>query len=159
MSGDSSRVVIVDLDEAGGAAGIERIRRACDAESAACVVAVSRDPALARPAMLAGAADFALVPRDCAWLEGVQAAEAARRERSLRASAPESRGYLLIDVPAEGLSYEEYERRIVEHALARAGGNRSRAARELEIGRPRLLRKIARFGLRGPAGPEDDPAA
>jgi SHS2 domain-containing protein len=151
--GGSPRVVIVELEEADGvASGIERIRRACDAEPSARVVAVSHDPALALPAMFAGAADFALLPRDSAWLEDVRSAEADRRERALRASAPEGHGRLLIDVPPAGLPYEEYERRIVEHALECAGWNRSRAARELAISRPRLLRKIARFGLRDPAG-------
>jgi DNA-binding NtrC family response regulator len=100
--------------------------------------------------MLAGADDFALLPRDSRWLEKVRKAEAERRSRTIAAAAPAEHERLVVDVPAEGLAYEEYERRIVAHVLERAGGNRSRAARELGIGRPRLLRKIARYGLDEP---------
>lgn len=57
-------------------------------------------------------------------------------------------GRLVIDVPPAGLTFEEYERRIVRYALERHGWNRSRAARELSVSRPRLLRKIEKYGLR-----------
>ena len=153
MSGCAPAVVIVELDGVGRAEGLERIRRAGDPERAVRVVAVSRDPTLATPAMLAGAADFALLPRDARWLEEIRKTEAERQSRAIRASAPEGHERLLVDVPPGGLPYEEYERRIVEHALARSDWNRSRAARELGISRPRLLRKITRFGLRAEGGP------
>jgi transcriptional regulator of acetoin/glycerol metabolism len=45
----------------------------------------------------------------------------------------------------------------VAHALERAGWNRSRAARELGISRPRLLRKIARYGITEPPRPRTGP--
>jgi DNA-binding NtrC family response regulator len=54
---------------------------------------------------------------------------------------------LVIDLPSEGLSFEEYERRIIAHTLRRNRWNRSHTARELGISRPRLLRKIEKFGL------------
>jgi len=108
--------------------------------------------------MLAGAADFALLPRDSRWLEKVRTVEAERRSRAVAGCAPEGHERLVVDVPPAGFAYEEYERRIVAHALERAGWNRSRAARELGISRPRLLRKIARYGLLEPARPGADPA-
>ena len=157
MSGSASSVVIVELDGVDRAEGLERIRRTRDPERSLLVVAVSRDPSLAVAALLAGAADFALLPRDSRWLEELRETEAERQSRAIRASAPEGHERLLVDVPRGGLPYEEYERRIVEHALARAGWNRSRAARELGISRPRLLRKIARYGLREPPRPDSDP--
>jgi hypothetical protein len=140
-------VEIVELDGAEPEAGLERIRRACDPERRVLVVAAARDGTLAGPAFLAGATDFALLPRDSGWLEELRAADAERSARQVRACAPEGHDRLLVDVPPEGFSFEQYERRIVEHALERAGWNRSRAARELGISRPRLLRKIARYGL------------
>lgn len=143
------RIVVVDLDPP-GADPRERIERASDPERGISVVAVSRDPALA-PLALAAGADFALLPRDEAWL-----AEALRRDRAAHprpaqpAPAPSTPRRLVVDVPPEGLPFEEFERRVIELALARAGWNRSRAARELGISRPRLLRKIERHAIRPP---------
>lgn len=151
-------LVIVDLDRAGDRAA-DVVRGAADPGRAVVVLAVSRDPALACPALAAGATDYALLPRDAAWLE-----DAVRRERDLRAGgregAPGGPDRLVVDVPAAGLAFEDYEKRIIEHALRRAGWNRSRAARELEISRPRLLRKIERYGLTEPpkAGSGPTPA-
>jgi DNA-binding NtrC family response regulator len=51
----------------------------------------------------------------------------------------------------ESLSLREavadLERRMIERALARAGGNRSEAARQLGIGRPLLYAKLEQYGL------------
>jgi DNA-binding NtrC family response regulator len=41
----------------------------------------------------------------------------------------------------------QFERRAIESALARAGGSRTRAARELGLSRQGLLKMIARLGL------------
>jgi DNA-binding NtrC family response regulator len=150
MSAPDPVVMIVELDGIERGEGLDRIRRACDPERPVRIVAASRDPALAVPAMFAGADDFALLPRDSRWLEEIEKAEAERRTRAIAAAAPEGHERLVVDVPTTGLSYQEYERRIVAHALERAVGNRSRAARELGISRPRLLRKIARYGLDEP---------
>ena len=150
-------LVIVDLDTAGERAEYE-IRRAVDPARDVVVIAVSRDPALATSALAAGASDFALLPRDARWLDATVRRERDRRPR--RAGAPATDPHrLVVDLPPSGLPFEEYEKRIVEHALARAGWNRSRAARELEISRPRLLRKIERHGLIEPTGESGpDPA-
>lgn len=154
MSRISPSVEVVELDAVEREAALEQVRRAREPERGARVVAVSSDPALAVPALLAGATDFALLPRDARWLDELRQAEAARRSRALRVSAPEDRERLVVDVPPGGLPHAEYERRILEHALAIAGWNRSRAARELGISRPRLLRKIARYDLREPPRPD-----
>ncbi len=146
-------ILILELDDGEREAGLERIRLAGDPGGSVRVVAASRDPSLAMPALAAGAADFALLPRDSAWLEDVRRAEAERSSRTDAAAAPEGHARLVVDVPPAGLAYEEYERRIVAHALERSGWNRSRAARELAISRPRLQRKIARYGLSEPPPP------
>ncbi|HYO48156.1 MAG TPA: archease [Gemmatimonadota bacterium] len=149
-------VLIVDLDgpiEETGGEGLAVIRCAFDPELPVLIVAVSRDPARAAAALVAGATDFALLPRDRRWL-----GEAILRERDRRLRWSGSSGEvpetgperLVVEIPPEGLSFEEYERRVVEHALARSNWNRSRAARELGISRPRLLRKIERHDLVAP---------
>ena len=63
----------------------------------------------------------------------------------------ERRERLVIELPPGGLPFEDYERRILRFALERHGWNRSRTARELRISRPRLQRKIEKYGL-GPGG-------
>lgn len=149
MSVSGGRVVVVELDPP-GADPEARIERVSDPEGGISVVAVSRDPALARVALAAGA-DFALLPRDQGWLAGTLRRDRAVHPRPVeRAAPPSGTGRLVVDVPPEGLSLEEFERRVIELALRRAGWNRSRAARELGISRPRLQRKIERYGLRPP---------
>lgn len=66
--------------------------------------------------------------------------------RSGRNGAEEA-DHLVIDLPSEGLPFDEYERRIIAHALERNEWNKSQTARELEISRPRLLRKIEKYDL------------
>ncbi|MEM9193526.1 MAG: sigma 54-interacting transcriptional regulator [Myxococcota bacterium] len=53
--------------------------------------------------------------------------------------------------PLEG-TYQELERRILAHALERAGGNKSEAARLLGLKRTTFLDKLRRTGLRDKAG-------
>ena len=149
MSESGGRVVVVDLDSP-GADPRARIERVSDPESGISVVAVSRDPVLATVALAAGA-DFALLPRDQAWLAETLRRDRQAHPRPLEPDAPRpGPGRLVVDVPPEGLPFEEFERRVIELALVRAGWNRSRAARELGISRPRLLRKIERHGIRRP---------
>jgi len=54
-----------------------------------------------------------------------------------------------------GEAREQFERRFVEVALARAGGNRARAARSLGISRQGLLKLLSRLGLENPPGPAE----
>lgn len=46
-----------------------------------------------------------------------------------------------------GLSFEEHEKQLLVQALEQAGGNQSRAARELRIGRDALRYKMKKYGL------------
>jgi DNA-binding NtrC family response regulator len=50
--------------------------------------------------------------------------------------------------PPESETYEALERRILEAALERAGGNKSEAARALGLARTTFLDKLRKFGLR-----------
>ena len=149
-------VLIVDLNGASetGGEGVGEIRRVFDPQLPVLIIAVSRDPAHASAALAAGATDFALLPRDRHWLAETILRERDRRLRPSPGSAcDEPAGgtdLLVVEIPAAGLSFEAYERLVVENALARAGWNRSRAARELGISRPRLLRKIERHLLEAP---------
>lgn len=131
---------LVDLDEGSGVR--TALVRAADPERTIVTVAVSRNPAHAPVALAAGVSDFALLPRDRRWLVA-----AILRERDRRRAWAVEPARLIVEIPPGGLPFEEFERRVVEHALERAGWNRSRAARELGISRPRLQRKIERYGL------------
>jgi len=152
-------LVIIDLDAAGERAEAE-IGGAADPERGVLVLAVSRDPSRGATALAAGATDFALLPRDAAWLRAAVIEERDRRLREVPTEPGErEHDRLIVRVPPGGLSFDEYERRVVEHALDRAGWNRSRAARELGISRPRLLRKIERYGLAEPRAEPEPPLA
>jgi DNA-binding NtrC family response regulator len=48
---------------------------------------------------------------------------------------------------ATGLTFEEHERQLLTQALAQAGGNQSKAARQLRIGRDALRYKMKKYGL------------
>ena len=52
------------------------------------------------------------------------------------------------------LSFDERERRVIEQALDRAGGNQVQAARILGITRDKLRYKIKKHNLRVPTHPE-----
>jgi DNA-binding NtrC family response regulator len=136
-------VRIVDLDAGKGA--LAALARASDPGAATVIVAVSRKPSRASAALAAGATDFALVPRDGEWLR-----RTVRRERDRRRGSADEPEQLVVEVPRAGLAFGDYEHAVVENALVRSGWNRSRAARELGISRPRLLRMIERHGLEPP---------
>jgi DNA-binding NtrC family response regulator len=48
---------------------------------------------------------------------------------------------------ATGLTFEEHERQLLTQALAQSGGNQSKAARQLRIGRDALRYKMKKYGL------------
>ncbi len=56
------------------------------------------------------------------------------------------RGEFRIDIPDEGISLEEVEKGLIYRALAKAGGNKSRAAKLLGITRRKLYSMLERFG-------------
>ena len=53
------------------------------------------------------------------------------------------------DIPDEGLSLEAVERELIRRALAKAGGNQTRAARLLGISRQTLIYRLQKYGLEG----------
>jgi DNA-binding NtrC family response regulator len=69
-----------------------------------------------------------------------------RSTNSLAAHASNS-NQLVIDIPDDGVSFEEVEKQVIDHTLNLTGWNKNRAARMLKISRPRLLRKIEKYGL------------
>jgi DNA-binding NtrC family response regulator len=62
------------------------------------------------------------------------------------------------ELPALDLSLEAYERCALERALAEAGGDATRAARLLGVGRSTLYRKLARHGIARLADASGGPA-
>jgi DNA-binding NtrC family response regulator len=54
-----------------------------------------------------------------------------------------------IPIPAEGRSLKDIEAEVIRHALLRAKGDTSEAARVLQISPAELLRKIMSHGLEG----------
>jgi len=52
-----------------------------------------------------------------------------------------------MSLPTGGVSLADVERRLIEEALAAAGGNQVRAARMLKISRDTLRYRMKKFGL------------
>jgi len=69
-----------------------------------------------------------------------------RSTNSLAAQVGNSR-QLVIDIPDDGVSFEEVEAQVIAHTLANTDWNKNKAARMLKISRPRLLRKIEKYDL------------
>lgn len=55
----------------------------------------------------------------------------------------------LLQLPGEGLSLRELEVELIRQALARTGGNRSRAARLLGLTRDTLLYRLKKYAIEG----------
>ena len=65
---------------------------------------------------------------------------------------------LVPEIPSEGLSLEEIEKGLIEQALEKARGNKSQAARLLQLTRRTLYSRMEKHGLRTPgAGEAEDP--
>ncbi|MEW6427269.1 MAG: sigma-54 dependent transcriptional regulator [Thermodesulfobacteriota bacterium] len=62
-------------------------------------------------------------------------------------AAREEGGWLVPEIPDEGISLEEVEKELIQRALAKAGNNRSEAARLLRIPRHVLIYRLEKFGL------------
>ena len=57
---------------------------------------------------------------------------------------------LVVDIPDDGISFDEVEEQLIAHTLRLADWNKNRTARMLRISRPRLLRKIEKYGMKQP---------
>ncbi|HEX2573115.1 MAG TPA: sigma-54 dependent transcriptional regulator [Polyangia bacterium] len=75
--------------------------------------------------------------------------EPVRDERARSQPEPDEGGVTLREAVAA------LEKRLILRALARAGGNRSEAARQLGIGRPQLYAKMEEYGIGRGDGPAD----
>jgi DNA-binding NtrC family response regulator len=73
-------------------------------------------------------------------------ASVAEPSLAVGSAAPET-STSLISTDISNQSLEEHEKRLVTDALAQAGGNQSKAARQLRIGRDALRYKMKKFGL------------
>lgn len=63
------------------------------------------------------------------------------------ADKAETAGALLIDLPEQGVSLEELEKDLIVKALAKSGGNQTRAARLLGITRSALIYRMEKHGI------------
>jgi len=86
--------------------------------------------------------------------------DGSRRGASQRPTAGEcdhhgagEEGFLPEDLPVEGLDLpavrDAWEKRMIEQALARTGGNQTLAARELRLTREQLKGRMTKFGVGG----------
>jgi DNA-binding NtrC family response regulator len=57
---------------------------------------------------------------------------------------------LVINIPEEGVTFDEVEKQVISHMLKMTQWNKNKAARMLQISRPRLLRKIEKYDLPAP---------
>ena len=71
--------------------------------------------------------------------------EALSSQKNLAQS--QSTDHLTIEVPPEGMSLEDGEKQLIQSVLTLYSWNKRRASQVLKISRPRLDRKIAKFGL------------
>lgn len=130
--------VLLDMNFALGARngkdGLEGLARAKRSDPTLSVVLMTAFGAvsLAVTALKNGGADFILKPwRNDELVTAVKAA--AARTRELREN--------------ELLSLDDVERRTVEKALQRHGGNIAQAAAALGVSRPALYRRMSKYGL------------
>ena len=88
----------------------------------------------------------AMIMYDDITLEPEMIPVSVRSTNSL-AKQPWNRSQLVIDIPDEGITFDEVEKQTVDHTLKMTDWNRNQAARMLKISRPRLVRKIEKYGL------------
>ncbi|MBN2706506.1 MAG: sigma-54-dependent Fis family transcriptional regulator [Deltaproteobacteria bacterium] len=73
--------------------------------------------------------------------------EAEGETSGLLRSLPNRRGELQITLPAEGISFEDLEKNIIQVALARHAGNQTKAAQYLRMSRDTLRYRMKKFNL------------
>jgi DNA-binding NtrC family response regulator len=76
-----------------------------------------------------------------------QAAAGGAEAKTAPKDGPSAGGATLAAEGATGLTFEEHERQLLTQALAQSGGNQSKAARQLRIGRDALRYKMKKYGL------------
>jgi DNA-binding NtrC family response regulator len=139
-------LVVLDLDFVGEHSS-EMLTDIVDRTPQPAVLAVTRQPTAdsAVQALTGGASDYFALPDDRGRLTAAITDLHAGWSKSVRsASGADS---FTVAVPTGGLRFDEYEKRIIAFALERNDWNRTAAARELGISRPRLKRKIEKYDL------------
>lgn len=91
----------------------------------------------------------AMIMYDANTLEPDMIPVSVRSTNSL-AKQPWNRSQLVIDIPEDGITFDEVEKQTIAHTLKMTDWNRNQASRMLKISRPRLLRKIEKYGLEPP---------
>ena len=90
-----------------------------------------------------------MIMYDATILEPDMIPASVRSTNSL-AKQPWDRSQLVIDIPEEGITFDEVEKQTIDHTLKMTDWNRNQAARMLKISRPRLLREIGKYDLEPP---------
>lgn len=88
---------------------------------------------------------FAPSPDEPAAEAAVEAAGGPRSEAAEGSGRALENGAFAL--PAEGVSLDAVEKSLVEQALQRAGGNRTRAGELLGLTRDQIRYRIVKFGL------------
>ena len=142
-------LIVLDLDFVGEHSG-EMLADIVGKTPQPCVLAVTRQPTAdsAVQALTGGASDYFVLPHDRGRLtDAIEDLHAQWSEVVRSVSVADS---FTVTVPPGGLRFDEYEKRIIAFALERNNWNRTAAARELGISRPRLKRKIEKYDLSRP---------
>jgi two-component system, response regulator RegA len=138
LNGRPYDAVLLDMNfvagDSSGRAGLDGLARTRAADPAVAVVLMTAygGVSLAVEALKRGASDFVLKP----W-KNERLAEAMTAATILTRSRRASQRHTLDDL----------EREAIQEALARHGGNISKAAEALGVTRPALYRKIEKHGL------------
>lgn len=69
------------------------------------------------------------------------------RSTNSLARQPWNSRQLVVEIPDDGVTFEEVEKQVIAHTLKLTTWNKNQAARMLKISRPRLLRKIDKYEL------------
>ncbi len=69
-----------------------------------------------------------------------------KQDLNIFPSAPVT-GFSIPDLPEQGISLDEVEKKLILKALAKSGGNRSEAARLLQIPRHVLIYRLEKFDI------------
>ncbi|MEJ2153295.1 MAG: helix-turn-helix domain-containing protein [Gemmatimonadota bacterium] len=140
-------LVVLDLDFVGDHSG-QILADIVGRTPQPTVLAVAREPTAysAVQAFTGGASDYFALPDDRGRLTAAIDALHAGWSRATTSVAGTNR--FTVAVPPSGLRFDEYEMRIIAFVLERNDWNRTAAARELGISRPRLKRKIEKYDLR-----------
>ena len=82
---------------------------------------------------------------ECAGVEHMSAA--SERSGARAATGASSGAELAFDLPPEGIDLDKLERHLVEQAIERTGGNKTRAGALLGLTRDQVRYRMQKYGL------------